>query len=134
MAFKANGLHGVNKDDTVTTTKHPPGKPAKKLLAEHGLPLDATTLNNSLVLAGLMRITRYESTSGSGEIKYFMELTEEGLKLGRNKPSGWHEFKTEPLFYEGSFSEAYCIAIVALTQHAAQRFPEHIQASQHDAA
>jgi hypothetical protein len=114
--------------------KHPPSKPVKKLLAEHSLPLDATTFNNGLILAGFMRIVKYESTSDSGEIKYYMELTEDGLRFGRNKPSGWHEFKTEPIFYEGSFSEVYCIAIVALTQHATQKFPEHIQASPHDAA
>lgn len=93
---------------------------AKKLLAELQLPLDASSLNNGLILVDMMRITRYLSTTDSGEEKYYIEFTEQGLAYGKNKPSGWHEFKTEPVFFVDKFLEAYYLATAAIYTHAQQ--------------
>ena len=92
--------------------------PAKTLLQNYALPLDANSFFNGLVLCGLMERTAYESTSGSGEIKHFLQLIGDGLQLGENKRSGWHEFKTEPKFYDDAFGGAYLAACTALLEHA----------------
>lgn len=91
---------------------------AKKLLVDLNLPLDASSLNNGLILAGMMQITRYLSTTGSGEEKYFIQFTADGLDYGKNKPSGWHEFKTEPVFYVSQFAQAYLLAASSIYNHA----------------
>lgn len=101
-----------NKREGVKTT------PAKKLLAGHGLPMDANTFNNGLILAGVLEIKKYLSTTGSGEEKYYIAFTETGAAYGKNAPSGWHEFKTEPKYYDDQFAAAYLLAATALLTHA----------------
>lgn len=91
---------------------------AKKLLTNHGLPMDANTFNNGLILAGVLEIKKYLSTTGSGEEKYYIAFTEAGASYGKNVPSGWHEFKTEPKYYDDQFAAAYLLAATALFTHA----------------
>lgn len=91
---------------------------AKKLLADQKLPLDASTFNNGLMLVGLLEEKKYLSTTGSGEEKYYIAFTDAGAEFGKNKSSGFHEFKTEAKFYDIRFSEAYLIAVTALFRHA----------------
>lgn len=91
---------------------------AKALLHEHGLPLDANSFFNGLEICGMLARTPYESTTGSGEIKHFIQLVGDGLQLGENRASGWHEFKTEPKFYPDRFGSAYLAACMALYEHA----------------
>jgi len=95
---------------------------AKKLLAAHKLPMDAATFNNGLILSGFLEIKTYLSSTGSGEEKYYIILTDAGLKYGKNKASGWHEFKTEPIFFDAIFPEAYCHSAVAIIENAKERF------------
>lgn len=83
-------------------------------------PLDASSFHNGLILAGLMEIIHYESSTGSGEIKYYLSLTKAAELLGRNAPSGWHEFKTEPRFFEQHFVHAYMLSVQAIVDHANQ--------------
>lgn len=92
--------------------------PAKKLLADHRLPMDVNTFNNGLILAGILEVKKYLSTTGSGEEKYYIAFTEAGAIYGRNSPSGWHEFKTEPKYYHDHFAAAYLLAAAALFTHA----------------
>ena len=100
----------------------PPNKrkltPAKTLLRDYQLPLDANAFFNGLELGGMIQRTPYESTTGSGEIKHFLQLVGDGLLVGENKPSGWHEFKTEPKFFDDTFAGAYLAACTALYEHA----------------
>jgi hypothetical protein len=92
--------------------------PAKTLLHAYQLPLDANAFFNGLELCGMIQRTPYESTTGSGEIKHYLQLVGDGLQVGENKPSGWHEFKTEPKFFEDTFAGAYLAACTALYEHA----------------
>ena len=91
---------------------------AKTLLSANKLPLDANSFFNGLIICGKMKVVQYESTTGSGEIKYYMQLTDEGAAYGENKASGWHEFKTEPKFYEHMFIDAYLTCCDAIGRHA----------------
>jgi hypothetical protein len=102
----------------MATTQKPRLTPAKTLLRDHGLPLDANAFFNGLELCGLLERTPYESTTGSGEIKHYLQLIGDGLQLGENRPSGWHEFKTEPKFFDDRFASAYLAACTALYEHA----------------
>lgn len=102
----------------MATTKQPKLASAKALLSEHGLPLDANSFFNGLEICGMLERCPYESTTGSGEIKHFSQLIGDGLKVGENKASGWHEFKTEPKFYPDRFAAAYLAACMALHEHA----------------
>jgi hypothetical protein len=92
--------------------------PAKKLLADHRLPMDANTFNNGLILAGVLEVKKYLSTTGSGEEKYYIAFTEAGSIYGKNIPSGWHEFKTEPKYYDDQFAAAYLLVATTLFEHA----------------
>ena len=97
-------------------------KTAKLLLAESNLPMDAASFYRSLVLIGAMKDVEYASTTGSGEMKSFVQFTECGLEYGENKASGWHEFKTEPKFYENQFGKAYLAACQGALEHAKTLF------------
>ena len=90
---------------------------AKKLLDLHKLPLDAATLSNALVLAGLMEVKKYLSSTGSGEEKSFLRFTEVGESFGKNTHNPFHDLKTEPKFYEDQFLALYVIAVTALYDH-----------------
>lgn len=83
--------------------------------------MDASSLFNGLVIGGKMKVVEYESSTGSGEIKYYMQITADGAVYGENKPNGWHEFKTEPKFYEQRFPEAYMTCCEAIASHARDR-------------
>ncbi len=100
-------------------------KTAKVLLAENKLPMDAASFYKSLILTGAMKDVEYASTTGSGEMKSFVQLTDQGLEYGENKASGWHELKTEPKFYEHQFGQAYMAACQGALDHAKTIFGGH---------
>jgi hypothetical protein len=90
---------------------------AKTLLEETGSPMDAATLFRALEFAGLVEQKRYVSSSGSGEIKTFWSFTDDGLRLGENKPT-ISPTKTELRFYESRFHDALIAAADAIINHA----------------
>lgn len=96
---------------------------AKKLLSDNDLPMETNTFFNGLILAGLMEKATYLSTTGSGEIKYFLRLVANGLTLGENVANAFHKIKTEPRFNRDSFPDAYLKSSSAISTHAQQRFP-----------
>lgn len=91
---------------------------AKNLLQKHALPLDANSFYKGLTLSGAMHEVEYLSTSGSGEVKNFWQFTSEGERFGENKKNHFHEFKTEPRFFEAVFLHAYVAACKAISEHA----------------
>lgn len=95
---------------------------SKKLLERHKLPMDAATLNNGLILAGVLETKTYLSTTGSGEEKSFVAFTTAGQEFGRNAAGSWHEFKTEPKYFEHRFAETYLLAATAILTHAHSAF------------
>lgn len=95
---------------------------AKSLLTRHNLPMDAATLSNGLILAGLLERKTYLSTTGSGEVKHFLAFTGAGESFGKNAQSGWHEIKTEPKFYKDKFAIAYLYAANAILKHGQDMF------------
>lgn len=72
------------------------------LVKDAGISLNAASLLTALVRTELAETVEYPSTTGSGEIKTFVRLTEAGLKYGVNK-STMHEFKTDPRFFAETF-------------------------------
>ena len=95
---------------------------AKKLLTLHALPMDSATLNNGLILAGILEIKTYISTTGSGELKNYLAFTTAGMAFGKNSASGWHEIKTEPSYFENEFANAYLLAAEAILTHGQAAF------------
>lgn len=91
---------------------------AKRLLQKHDLPLDANSFYKGLALSGLMTEVKYLSTSGSGEEKTYWQFTGEGECFGENKKNHFHEFKTEPKFFEVTFLQAYLVACKAIWEQA----------------
>ena len=51
----------------------------KRLLSKHGLSIDSASAYRALIKTGIMREVEYESTTGSGEMKSFKELSAQGL-------------------------------------------------------
>lgn len=82
---------------------------AKDLLSDYGNVMSPTTLLDALVRAGVMREVEYLSTTGSGELKRFREITPEHVRFGINKKTA-HEFRTNPQFYVPTFPELLVIA------------------------
>ena len=64
----------------------------------------------------------YLSTTDSGEIKSYLVLTEQGLEYGKNAFNPFHEFKTDPKFFEDKFPHAYLLALRALLAHGVAKF------------
>lgn len=95
---------------------------AKSALALHHLPIDAPSLCEGLILSGLMIEQGYLSTTDSGEIKSYLVFTERGLEFGKNAFNPFHEFKTDPKFFEDKFPEAYLFALRALLTHGVAKF------------
>lgn len=90
---------------------------AKDLLEENSSPLNSASLFDALLLAGLLEEKKYVSSTGSGEIKSYLALTECGQKYGVNRISRYSE-KTELRFYPSTFKELLVIASKAILKHA----------------
>jgi len=65
--------------------------------------------------AGYAELHQYASSTGSGEIKSFKRLTEQGEVFGVNKASMGHPFKTEARFYGEAFPQLLGIVMSQLT-------------------
>lgn len=74
------------------------------LVKDTGISLNAASLLAAIVRTHIAETVEYPSTTGSGEIKTYVRLTEDGLQYGINR-KGAHEFKTEPRFYPHTFRE-----------------------------
>ncbi|EBU7766774.1 hypothetical protein [Salmonella enterica] len=92
------------------------GLSAKDLLNKHSSPLNAASLLNAMLLAGLLEEKEYISSTGSGEIKSYRSLTEAGLKYGMNKKSGYSE-ATELRFFPSTFSELLVVVSKEILRH-----------------
>ena len=90
---------------------------AKDLLEENSSPLNSASLFDALLIAGLLEEKKYVSSTGSGEIKSYLSLTEEGQQYGVNRISRYSE-KTELRFYPSKFKDLLLIASKAILQHA----------------
>jgi len=86
-------------------------KSLKALIADHGVSFDASTIMNALLKAGYAENFEYASTAGSGVMKSFRKLTEQGEAFGVNKASMGHPIKTEAKFYTETFP-ALLVAVV----------------------
>ena len=84
-----------------------------KLLEKYKTSLNAACMLKCLTASGVLRDVNYESTSGSGEIKTFKEISPDHIKYGANIPT-MHELKTEPRFYSERFVELLEIAVCQL--------------------
>lgn len=63
---------------------------------------NAASILCALRKSGLAKEVEYPSTTGSGEIKTFTSLTEDGLAFGINRSTD-HPFKTEARFFPEKF-------------------------------
>lgn len=73
------------------------------LLDEYSCSLDANSIMRVMMKYGLAEDAEYISTTGSGEVKRFRRLTDEGLNYGINEASSGHDIKTSPKFYVDTF-------------------------------
>ena len=73
------------------------------LLEKYGVSVvGAIEINRALIELGLLKEEEYISSSGTGEIKYYKKLTEQGLAYGRNVPSDFSE-REEARFFSSAF-------------------------------
>lgn len=86
---------------------------AKDLLEKYSSPLNSSSLFNALEVAGLVVSKEYVSSTGSGEIKSYLSLIDDGLKFGLNRQSAYSE-KTELRFFNDSFPELLVVAAKAI--------------------
>lgn len=89
---------------------------AKDLLDKYSSPLNSSSVFNAMQAAGLVVEKKYVSSTGSGEIKSYLSLTETGLKFGVNRQSAYSE-KTELRFFSASFPELLVISAEAILSH-----------------
>lgn len=68
-------------------------------LKHRAIPLPASSVLQMMQWAGLVEDVEYTSSSGSGEIKHFLRLTERGLAYGVNLASPVSKEKTEVAIY-----------------------------------
>lgn len=68
----------------------------------HDLSLNPASIYIALIKAGVIREVGYLSTTGSGEEKYFREISPDYMDFGINRKT-MHEFRTEPRFYVDRF-------------------------------
>lgn len=68
-------------------------------LKERGVTLPAASVLQMMQWVGLVEEVEYTSSSGSGEIKRFLRLTERGLAYGINVPGPVSKEKTEVAIY-----------------------------------
>lgn len=85
------------------------------LLKKNNIPLSASSAFQLMDYSGLSKISYYESSTGSGQQKWFRELTEEGKAFGKNQ-WGHHEFKTEMSFDADAFPGLIEILSTALAK------------------
>jgi hypothetical protein len=100
----------------VSEAKEEKVQSAKDLLEEHSSPLNSASLFDALLLAGLLEEKKYVSSTGSGEIKSYMSLTDEGQRYGVNRISKYSE-KTELRFYPSTFKALLVVASKAILKH-----------------
>lgn len=89
---------------------------AKDLLQAHSSPLNSASLFDGMLIAGLLEVKSYVSSSGSGEIKSYESLTEQGLKYGVNRASRFSE-KTDARFYASTFKDLLVVVSKAILAH-----------------
>lgn len=100
----------------MSTGKNEKAFSAKDLLEKHSSPLNSTSLFNGMVLAKLLEEKKYLSSTGSGEIKSYLSLTENGMKFGINRSSEYSQ-KTEVRFYPSTFRELLILSSKAILNH-----------------
>lgn len=88
---------------------------ASELIDMFDLSIDPSTLFRAMIRLGLMREVEYESTTGSGVLKSFKEITPDGLKYGGNKAT-MHEFMTAPRLYIETFPALMSLVVKSLGQ------------------
>lgn len=84
-----------------------------QLSKETKTSLNAASILSAIIKTDLANEVEYVSTSGSGEIKKFVQLSDSGLRYGENRAT-IHEFKTEPRFYAKTFPELLASIILQL--------------------
>ncbi len=75
-----------------------------ELIKQTGVSLNANTILTAIKKTDLVEEVEYLSSTGSGEIKTFLRLTESGLKFGMNRILRG-DVKTEPRFYFETFPQ-----------------------------
>lgn len=98
------------------------------LLDEHSCSLDANSIMRVMMRYGLAEDAEYISTTGSGEVKRFRRLTDEGLNYGVNEKSSGHDIKTSPRFYMNTFP-ALVSLVVSYLQKESEEMQVQMQAS-----
>lgn len=81
------------------------------LLEEYSCSMDASSIMKVMMRYGLADDAEYVSTTGSGEIKRFRRLIDEGLNYGVNEASPVHDIKTTPKFYVDTFPSLISLVI-----------------------
>jgi len=90
------------------------------LLDEHSCSLDAKSIMRVMMRYGLAEDAEYISTTGSGEVKRFRRLTDEGLNYGINEASSGHDIKTSPRFYIDTFPTLISLVVSFLQKESEQ--------------
>lgn len=98
------------KEETVSAQ----AKSLKALISLYGVSFDASTIMNALIKAGYAENFEYLSSTGSGELKSFKKLTEEGEIFGVNKEGFGPSIKTEARFFESKFPELLAVVVQQL--------------------
>jgi len=95
----------------------------KDLVQAYDVSLNPAAINLAMKRIGITKDIEYQSTTGSGEIKTYVALTDKGAKYGLNRPDGIHEFKTKCRFYAETFPEL----IVEVGQQITKEGQERLQ-------
>lgn len=74
-----------------------------QLLKDHGSSLSARAANLALVDMGIL--TEMDRIGSGGKVKKFKNLTDAGLKYGRNETSPQNPRETQPLYFVKAFPE-----------------------------
>lgn len=83
------------------------------LLKDAGSSLHPSTINKVMLKAGLAEMAEYLSTTGSGEVKSFLQLNEAGVRFGENTWTA-HPIKTSVRLYPEQFPELLALVLQGL--------------------
>jgi phage anti-repressor protein len=107
-------VHNVHKEHNISTLYLPQYVESQRvafslsdLLKKNNIEMTAKSLNNKLLLVGILEEKERRSTSSKTGVKKFKALSAKGLKYGHNDVSPFNKNEVSPRYYEDSFMDMF---------------------------